>query len=198
RRAPERPCRDHVPRSHRRDRIARRGVWRSASSLHAGPARGRAGAGPAPAHPARAARGRRAQPAVAAARLRVPPALPARAGRLPAGHAAAGGGAERTGGRVPRVPRRSALGPRPRFDPGWRRPRSTRFTARRAAPILRAFVAWGRGSGVGGHIVWEDVRVSLGSDAEVTGKLSFASPTRVEGKLKGEIRASDLLVVGPQ
>jgi cytoskeletal protein CcmA (bactofilin family) len=56
----------------------------------------------------------------------------------------------------------------------------------------------GRGSGVGGHIVWEDVRVSLGSDAEVTGKLSFASPTRVEGKLKGEIRASDLLVVGPQ
>lgn len=51
---------------------------------------------------------------------------------------------------------------------------------------------------MGGHIVWEDVRVSLGSDAEVTGKLSFASPTRVEGKLKGEIRASDLLVVGPQ
>jgi cytoskeletal protein CcmA (bactofilin family) len=52
--------------------------------------------------------------------------------------------------------------------------------------------------GVGGHIVWEDVRVSLGSDAEVTGKLSFASQTRVEGKLKGEIRAADLLVVGPQ
>jgi cytoskeletal protein CcmA (bactofilin family) len=51
---------------------------------------------------------------------------------------------------------------------------------------------------VGGHIVWEDVRVSLGSDSEVTGKLSFASPTRVEGKLKGEIRAADLLVVGPQ
>ena len=45
---------------------------------------------------------------------------------------------------------------------------------------------------------WQDVRVSLGPDAEVTGKLSFATPTRIEGKLKGEIRASDLLVVGPQ
>jgi cytoskeletal protein CcmA (bactofilin family) len=45
--------------------------------------------------------------------------------------------------------------------------------------------------------VWDDVRVSLGSDAEVSGKLSFAEATRVEGKLKGEVRAS-LLVVGPQ
>jgi hypothetical protein len=32
---------------------------------------------------------------------------------------------------------------------------------------------------------WQDVRVSLGPDAEVTGKLSFATPTRIEGKLKG-------------
>lgn len=46
--------------------------------------------------------------------------------------------------------------------------------------------------------MWEDVRVSLGADAEVTGKLSFVSPTRIEGKLKGEVRSSDLLVVGPQ
>ena len=45
---------------------------------------------------------------------------------------------------------------------------------------------------------WQDVRVSLGPDAEVTGKLSFATPTRIEGKLKGEVRASDLLVIGPQ
>src|SRR5215467_10688166 len=45
---------------------------------------------------------------------------------------------------------------------------------------------------------WQDVRVSLGPDAEVTGKLSFATPTRIEGKLKGEVHASDLLVVGPQ
>jgi cytoskeletal protein CcmA (bactofilin family) len=40
--------------------------------------------------------------------------------------------------------------------------------------------------------------VSLGPDAEVTGKLSFTTPTRIEGRLKGEIRATDLLVVGPQ
>ena len=45
---------------------------------------------------------------------------------------------------------------------------------------------------------WQDVRVSLGPDAEVTGKLSFATPTRIEGRLKGELRATDLLVIGPQ
>ena len=45
---------------------------------------------------------------------------------------------------------------------------------------------------------WQDVRVSLGPDAEVTGKLSFVSPTRIEGKPKGEIRSSDLLIIGPQ
>jgi len=46
--------------------------------------------------------------------------------------------------------------------------------------------------------VWEDVRISLGSDAEANGRLSFVSPTRIEGKLKGEVRSSDLIVVGPQ
>ena len=49
-----------------------------------------------------------------------------------------------------------------------------------------------------GNGAWQDVRVSLGPDAEVTGKLSFATPTRIEGKLKGELRASDLLVIGSQ
>ena len=49
-----------------------------------------------------------------------------------------------------------------------------------------------------GNGAWQDVRVSLGPDAEVTGKLSFATPTRIEGKLKGELRATDLLVVGAQ
>ena len=44
----------------------------------------------------------------------------------------------------------------------------------------------------------QDVRVSLGSDAEVTGKLSFVGPTRIEGKLKGQVRAADLLVIGSQ
>ncbi len=46
--------------------------------------------------------------------------------------------------------------------------------------------------------VWQDVRVSLGPDAEVTGKLSFETATRIEGKLRGEIHASDLLVVGAE
>ena len=45
---------------------------------------------------------------------------------------------------------------------------------------------------------WQDVRVSLGPDAQVTGKLVFSVPTRIEGKLKGELRASDLLVIGAQ
>jgi cytoskeletal protein CcmA (bactofilin family) len=45
---------------------------------------------------------------------------------------------------------------------------------------------------------WKDVRVSLGADAEISGKLSFVSPTRIEGKLKGELRSSDLVVVGPE
>lgn len=49
-----------------------------------------------------------------------------------------------------------------------------------------------------GNGAWQDVRVSLGPDAEVTGKLSFAVPTRIEGKLKGEVRASDVLVIGAQ
>lgn len=46
--------------------------------------------------------------------------------------------------------------------------------------------------------MWDEVRVSLGPDAEITGRMSFVEPTRVEGKLKGEVRAADLLVVGPQ
>jgi cytoskeletal protein CcmA (bactofilin family) len=45
---------------------------------------------------------------------------------------------------------------------------------------------------------WQDVRVSLGPDAQVTGKLVFSTPTRIEGKLRGELRASDVLVIGSQ
>jgi cytoskeletal protein CcmA (bactofilin family) len=36
----------------------------------------------------------------------------------------------------------------------------------------------------------------LGTDAPVTGKLSFSAPTRIDGVLRGEIRATELLVVG--
>lgn len=42
------------------------------------------------------------------------------------------------------------------------------------------------------------LRASLGSDTSVTGKLSFAAPTRIDGKLKGEVRANDLLLIGEQ
>lgn len=42
------------------------------------------------------------------------------------------------------------------------------------------------------------LRTSLGPDASVTGKLSFSVPTRLDGKLKGEVRASDLLLIGKQ
>jgi cytoskeletal protein CcmA (bactofilin family) len=45
---------------------------------------------------------------------------------------------------------------------------------------------------------WQDLRVSLGPDAEVTGKLSFSTPTRIEGRLKGELRSSSMLVVGKE
>jgi cytoskeletal protein CcmA (bactofilin family) len=42
-----------------------------------------------------------------------------------------------------------------------------------------------------------DVRTSLGPDAVITGKLSFNTPTRIEGKLKGELRCTQLLIIGP-
>jgi len=42
------------------------------------------------------------------------------------------------------------------------------------------------------------LRTSLGPDAQVTGKLSFNVPTRLDGKLKGEVSASDLLLIGRQ
>jgi len=40
------------------------------------------------------------------------------------------------------------------------------------------------------------LRPSLGADTSVTGKLSFAAPTRIDGQLKGEVRASELLLIG--
>jgi cytoskeletal protein CcmA (bactofilin family) len=40
------------------------------------------------------------------------------------------------------------------------------------------------------------IRTSLGPDTVVNGRLSFTEPTRIEGTLRGEVRASDMLVVG--
>jgi cytoskeletal protein CcmA (bactofilin family) len=40
------------------------------------------------------------------------------------------------------------------------------------------------------------IRSSLGSDTVINGRLSFSEPTRIDGTLRGEVRASDMLVVG--
>src|SRR5207245_1468981 len=40
------------------------------------------------------------------------------------------------------------------------------------------------------------LRASLGPDTTVTGRLSFTVPTRIDGTLRGEVRARDLLVIG--
>ena len=45
---------------------------------------------------------------------------------------------------------------------------------------------------------WQEIRVSLGPDAEVSGKLSFVGATRIEGKLRGQVRAADVLVIGTE
>ena len=42
-----------------------------------------------------------------------------------------------------------------------------------------------------------EVRTQIAADAVINGKLSFTTPTRVEGKLKGELRCTELLVIGP-
>lgn len=55
-----------------------------------------------------------------------------------------------------------------------------------------------RPEGSGGGDSWREVSVSLGSDAEVSGRLSFTTATRIEGRLRGEVKSADLLVVGPQ
>ena len=41
-----------------------------------------------------------------------------------------------------------------------------------------------------------EVRTSIGADAVINGKLAFNTPTRVEGKLKGELRCTQLLIIG--
>jgi cytoskeletal protein CcmA (bactofilin family) len=40
------------------------------------------------------------------------------------------------------------------------------------------------------------VRTSLGADSVVNGRLSFSSPTRIDGTLHGEVRAAELLIIG--
>ena len=42
------------------------------------------------------------------------------------------------------------------------------------------------------------LRPSLGPETSVSGRLSFTMPTRIDGKLRGEVRATDLLLIGEQ
>jgi cytoskeletal protein CcmA (bactofilin family) len=48
-----------------------------------------------------------------------------------------------------------------------------------------------------GLIGWREIRTFLDPGTEVTGKLNFTNPTRIGGRLRGEVRATDLLVVAP-
>jgi cytoskeletal protein CcmA (bactofilin family) len=41
-------------------------------------------------------------------------------------------------------------------------------------------------------------RAMLSKESEVSGKLSFTGPTRIDGRLRGEVRGSDMLVIGEQ
>lgn len=81
--------------------------------------------------------------------------------------------------------------------PIWRR-RGEREPATSPAPAQPAQPA--RPVAATPHADFLDVtaspRASLGPDAIVNGRLSFSAPTRIEGTLRGEVRASDLLVVG--
>lgn len=42
----------------------------------------------------------------------------------------------------------------------------------------------------------QPVRALLGRESEVSGKLSFCGPTRIDGSLRGEVRGTDILVIG--
>lgn len=48
-----------------------------------------------------------------------------------------------------------------------------------------------------GFIGFREVRTVLDGGTQVNGKLSFTAPTRIEGRLRGEVRATDLLEIGP-
>lgn len=49
-----------------------------------------------------------------------------------------------------------------------------------------------------GLIGWREIRTFLDPGTQVSGKLSFTTPTRIEARLRGEVRASDLLVIAEQ
>jgi cytoskeletal protein CcmA (bactofilin family) len=46
-----------------------------------------------------------------------------------------------------------------------------------------------------GFIGFREIRTVLDKGTQVNGKLSFTAPTRIEGRLRGEVRSNDLLEV---
>ena len=46
-----------------------------------------------------------------------------------------------------------------------------------------------------GLIGWREIRTFLDPGTQVSGKLSFTTPTRIDARLRGEVRATDLLVI---
>lgn len=42
------------------------------------------------------------------------------------------------------------------------------------------------------------LRPSLGPETSVSGRLSFTMPTRIDGKLRGEVHATEMLLIGEQ
>ena len=46
-----------------------------------------------------------------------------------------------------------------------------------------------------GLIGWREIRTVLDQGTQINGKLSFTAPTRIEGRLRGEVRANDLLEI---
>lgn len=46
-----------------------------------------------------------------------------------------------------------------------------------------------------GLIGWREIRTVLDQGTQVNGKLSFTAPTRIEGRLRGEVRSTDLLEI---
>ncbi len=46
-----------------------------------------------------------------------------------------------------------------------------------------------------GFIGFREIRTVLDQGTQVNGKLSFTAPTRIEGRLRGEVRSTDLLEI---
>jgi cytoskeletal protein CcmA (bactofilin family) len=42
------------------------------------------------------------------------------------------------------------------------------------------------------------LRPALGPETSVSGRLSFTMPTRIDGKLRGEVHATEMLLIGEQ